>query len=140
MEVYLQPENDGLPVRDAGSWAKAKLDYLARYISVFETSMRQIWSIRHYIDLFAGPGKNCIRDSGEIVLGSPLLALTTSFPFTGCFFAELMPVNADALQRRCKASPHYNRVHTLTGDSNVVVNDIVSQIVRLDRECQQTGL
>jgi len=43
MEDYLFPVDDGLPMRSAGLWAKAKLDYLARYIGVFETSMRQRW-------------------------------------------------------------------------------------------------
>jgi len=33
-------------MREAGAWAKEKLDYLKRYIDVFETSMRQKWSIR----------------------------------------------------------------------------------------------
>lgn len=105
MEEYLLPADDGLPMRPAGSWAKGKLDYLARYIAVFETSMWQKWPIRNYVDLLAGPGKNQIRETGEAVLGSPLLALTTSHPFTGYFFVDLASANAQALTQRCSASP-----------------------------------
>jgi len=41
MQNYLQPEDDGLPMRETGAWAAEKLDYLARYINIFETSMRE---------------------------------------------------------------------------------------------------
>lgn len=37
---YLLPESDGLPTCPSGLWATEKLDYLRRYIDVFETSMR----------------------------------------------------------------------------------------------------
>ena len=74
---YLNPENDGLPLRESGLWALDKLDYLQRYINVLETSMRKKWPRRAYIDLFAGPGKCIDRKTGQIFLGSPLIALTT---------------------------------------------------------------
>jgi len=90
MQRYLEPQDDGLLTRSSGSWAVSKLDYLARYIDVFETSMRQKWAIRNYIDLMAGPGKDRVRDSGAILLGSPLLALVTRYPFTGYFFVDLI--------------------------------------------------
>jgi three-Cys-motif partner protein len=83
MYTYLKPEEDGLLARPSGLWANEKLDYLARYIDVFETSMRGHWSARNYIDLLAGPGKNQMRETGTFTLGSPLLALTTRYPFTG---------------------------------------------------------
>ena len=38
---YLEPENDGLIMRESGPWAATKLDYLKRYINIFETSMRE---------------------------------------------------------------------------------------------------
>ncbi len=40
-ERYLDPQDDGLPIRESGLWASEKLDYLRRYIDVFETSMRK---------------------------------------------------------------------------------------------------
>jgi hypothetical protein len=58
---YLVPEDDGLPMRESGPWAQEKLDYLKRYIDVFETSMRQKWASRNYVDLLSGPGKIRIR-------------------------------------------------------------------------------
>jgi len=119
-------------MRETGAWAAVKLDYLARYINVFETSMRQKWPVRYYVDLLAGPGKNIIRESGTILLGSPLLALTTTYPFTGYFFADLSDENTKALQQRCAASPHSQRVDIRTGDCNDLVNDTVAHIKQDD--------
>ena len=39
MQDYLEPVEDGLPMRKSGPWAKEKLDYLERYTNVFVTSM-----------------------------------------------------------------------------------------------------
>ena len=128
MQSYLEPQDDGLLMRETGAWAAEKLDYLARYIDVFETAMRQKWPVRYYVDLLAGPGKNIVRDSGTILLGSPLLALTATYPFTGYFFADLSDENTKALQQRCAASPHSQRVDIRTGDCNDLVNDIVAYI------------
>ncbi len=92
MSSYLTAEDDSLKMRPAGIWAEEKLDYLTRYINVFETAMRNMWGVRNYIDLLAGPGKNRVRETGEILLGSPLLALTAKYPFTSYFFVDKSPV------------------------------------------------
>ena len=135
MGVYLEPTDDGLPMRDAGSWAEEKLDYLTRYIWAFETSMREKpWRGRYYIDLMAGPGKNRVRETGNILLGSPLLALTTEFPFTRYHFAELDQDYVRALSRRCSESPLSDRVRIHSGDANVVTDEIVREIEASDRQ------
>ena len=128
MHPYLEPEDDGLTMRPAGSWAADKLDYLARYINVFETSMRNKWKVRYYIDLLSGPGKNRVRESGEVLLGSPLIALTTQHPFTHYIFVDNSPENTAALRERCSVSPYADRVTILTGDCNTLVDQIVAQI------------
>jgi three-Cys-motif partner protein len=128
MEAYLQPQDDGLPMRESGPWVAEKLDYLKRYIDVFETSMRKKWSTRHYIDLFAGPGKCVCRKTGLVYLGSPLLALTTEHPFTDYFFADIDPDSISVLQQRCNASPHSTRIRFTGDDANRVARRIVEQI------------
>ena len=133
MQSYLEPRDDGLPMRETGAWVAEKLDYLARYIDVFETAMRRKWPVRNYVDLLAGPGKNIVRDSGAVLLGSPLLALTATYSFTGYFFADLSDENTKALQKRCAASPYSQRVDIRTGDCNDLVNDIVAHIRQDDR-------
>lgn len=133
MCAYLEPREDGLPMRGAGQWALEKLDYLKRYIDVFETSMRGKWRIRNYVDILAGPGKNRIRETGTVVLGSPLLALTTTHPFTGYYFIDADPENIAALRARCDASSSRERVHIYQGDCNVLVDDIVIELRRNEK-------
>jgi three-Cys-motif partner protein len=125
---YLRDVPDGLYTLPAGAWAAEKLDYLRRYIDIFETSMRKKWSQRNYIDLFAGPGKNVVKDTSEVFLGSPLLALTTRFPFTGYYFVNNNPIHIEALKLRCSSSPLFNTVHIYTEDANKIVNTIVDGI------------
>ena len=132
MQAYLKPEADGLAMREAGIWAKAKLDYLARYIDVFETAMRKKWSVRYYIDLLAGPGKNLVRESGEVLLGSPLIALKAKYPFTGYYFVDLSSDMTEALRKRCNSWLNPNLNDSRTGDCNQVVNDIVAIVSRDD--------
>lgn len=128
MHPYLEPEDDGLLMRPAGPWAADKLDYLVRYINAFETAMRNRWAVRYYIDLLSGPGKNRLRESGKILLGSPLIALTTQHPFTHYMFVDNSLGNTQALQERCSASPFKDRVNILTGDCNELVDHIVDRI------------
>jgi three-Cys-motif partner protein len=134
--VYLQPKDDGLFIGEAGPWAKDKLYYLERYLAQFIVAMRSSnlkWRAIHYIDLFAGSGKSRVRRGGEILLGSPLLALTSSKPFDRYFFAESNPDAAVALEMRCRASAQYAKVKIFPGDANSVVDQIAAQIEKIDQ-------
>lgn len=135
MHSYLQPQEDELPMRSSGPWVAEKLDYLGRYINIFETSMRdKLWRRRHYIDLFAGPGKCLVSETGAVHLGSPLLALTTPHPFTDYSFVDKDADNIAALKQRCSVAPVHDRVQYLVGDSNQIVQEIVEHILAIDRE------
>jgi three-Cys-motif partner protein len=139
MEKYLLPENDDLPIRASGVWAKDKLFYLKKYIDTFETSMRNMrWRRRIFIDLFSGPGKCMVDGTHEYFLGSPLLSLTTEYPFTDYFFVDMDNENRDALQIRTSAiGIPKNRIHCLLGDANEKVFDIVNEIKKIDAEFVQ---
>ena len=136
MDKYLLSENDGLLTRPSGKYAKKKLFYLQKYIATFEKSMRdKSWRKRNFIDLFSGPGKCAIRGTKEIVLGSPLLALTTEHPFTDYYFVDLDDKNIEALEIRSQASGiPQDRIHFSTGNANEKVLDIVTEIQNIDNE------
>lgn len=133
MDEYLQPQNDGLPLRSSGQWVAEKLFYLKRYVDMFETSMRQKpWRRRNFIDLFSGPGKCVIQETGEVYLGSPLLALSTEHPFTDYFFVDADRQSIETLKQRCAAAPASVQIHYAVGDSNSEVNRIVDYIRSID--------
>jgi three-Cys-motif partner protein len=126
VQPYLEEQDDGLAFRPAGDWARKKLDYLERYVDIVEKSMHTKHRVRNYIDLLAGPGKNLIRGSKRVLLGSPLLALTTRYVFTNYYFVDSDPTYTEALRRRCDASPFASRVRIWTGDCNSVVDEIAA--------------
>lgn len=128
MSTYLDAVDDGLRTRPSGPWARRKLDYVARYIDIFTTSMHQKSAPRNFIDLEAGPGKNRVRGSSQVLLGSPLLALTSKFPFTNHYFVDNDPANTDALRIRCATSPRFSSVSIATADCNQVVDSVVQHI------------
>lgn len=132
MEKYLLPEDDGLPTRVFGKWTKKKLDYVSRYIYMFETSMKgKSWRQRSYIDLYAGTGKYRTKKDGEIHLGSPLLALTTEYPFTHYYFVESNAKKLNILKQRCQFTAC--KIHFYEGDANLKVKEIVNEIITVDK-------
>jgi three-Cys-motif partner protein len=132
--ILLEAVDDVLPTRQAGQWAKRKLDVLANYIAMSTVAMRKKpWRRRFYIDLQAGPGKNRLRSTGEVFLGSPLLALTKGAGYTDYRFVELDKSCTDALQQRCQGIPAIRQDHIINGDCNIVVDYIVAEIAEIDR-------
>lgn len=89
---------DGLPCRRSGAWAREKLRYLEKYMTIVNTSMKGKWGGRAYIDLLAGPGR-CKDSEGEFD-GSPMVALNQETPFTAHVFVEGHPRLARALRTR----------------------------------------
>jgi len=89
----------------------------------------------NYIDLFAGPGKCFVPETQAIYLGSPLIALSATHPFTDYFFVDLDDDadNTTALRERCNASLLKESVRCDKGDGNVKVHDIVAQILSVDQ-------
>src|SRR5918992_5656567 len=91
---------DGFDARVSGEWAKEKLYYAARYMSIFNGAMRNKWPSRIYIDLLAGPGRCISNETGEEFDGSPILALTLKNPFSDLVFVESSADLAAALRSR----------------------------------------
>jgi len=132
---YLNDLDDGLVMREAGSWAAEKLDYLCRYLNIFTTSMRlKNWRGLHFIDLFSGPGKCKIKKTQQILLGSPLLAIKLKHPFNKYFFVDFDHENIDSLKKRCETSKVAGNIEFFVGDSNQLVKKIVQQIDLIDRQ------
>jgi three-Cys-motif partner protein len=131
---FLECEEDGLHMRDAGPWAAEKLDYLCRYLNAFTVSMHNSpWRKIHYIDLFSGPGKCIVEENRKVLLGSPLLALKLQNPFDKYYFVDSKESILNTLKKRCEDNILSERIEFLNGDGNIVVKDIVDQILEIDK-------
>lgn len=102
--------DDGLPAEEVGNWAKEKHKYLGRYIDITR-AVRQKWlgpngAGATYIDLFSGPGRCRIRDTGEWIDGGVVAAWKMSVksgaPFTQIYIGDLDAVRRDAAVTRLK--------------------------------------
>lgn len=70
-------DDDALPLDEVGAWAKEKHERLRKYVDI-SRSVRRKWvqgsGGATFIDLYSGSGRAIIRDTGEKIDGSPLVA------------------------------------------------------------------
>jgi three-Cys-motif partner protein len=119
--------DDGHVVQCVGEWAdNEKHEYLRRYVEATR-QVRRKFADCGFVDLFAGPGKVRLRDTNEVCDGSPLIALKHEFaPFSKVVLCDLAAENVAALAHR--TAPYPGRVEILTGDANVLIEDIASHL------------
>ena len=76
-------EEDELPIADVGEWALEKHERLKKYVDITRAPRRKYTvptaafpsvAGAAYIDLFSGPGRARVRETGELIDGSPLVA------------------------------------------------------------------
>lgn len=121
----LVSEVDGLVIRKSGPWIKRKYYYLTRYLQIFSVGMKKKWDLV-FIDLFAGPGRCIIEETGEEEEGSALKAL--QYNFTKYIFVEQDRGCLDALKTRCEKSPKHQQITFIEKDCNNAVDDILKEL------------
>lgn len=121
-------EDDGLYMQKIGPWSVSKHRKVAYYASLFSKSMIKKWDCRVYVDLFAGAGKCHVKNTKQIVPGSPLLSLDVEAPFDKYVFCEQSEDSISALQQR--VATHFNdrNVSFVHGDCNECLDAIFQSI------------
>lgn len=120
--------DDGHWVRPVGPWSRDKLYFLSRYLDAFTTSMREKWGSLHYIDLFSGPGVCKIREGGELIDGSPLLAANVNHKFVQLHLCDSDQRCTSSLAARLQMISQPREPDIQTGDANECVHKIVEKI------------
>lgn len=109
-------EDDGIvPIREVGEWTQNKLGILQSYLGPFAKACTSAgrW---YFVDTMAGSGLCRIRESGQILRGSTLIALNVDPPFAGVLSLELERASAEALARR--TAPFGERARVVNADAN----------------------
>jgi len=114
--------SDSLPVRPSGPWIETKHKLLAYYANLFATGMKNKWASRVYLELFSGPGKCLIRDTGREDLGSPLKII--GHEFTKFIFTEMSVPAAEALATRIEPFENSSRTEIWCGDCAEAIEHI----------------
>jgi three-Cys-motif partner protein len=86
-----------------------------RYAEIVGTAMAGKFPALWWVELFAGPGRLLVRDTGKFVDGSPVEALNIRRPFDGYVFADLSLPCVESLRRRVGLAPN---AHVLAGNAN----------------------
>jgi three-Cys-motif partner protein len=116
--------------RVVGDWTREKLrileSYLPAYLSATQSALERI-----YIDAFAGPGTNVLRNSQIVIPGSPLIAVNARAPggarFTRLIFIENKPSLAKELRSHIGGD---RRCEIYDGDVNEVLPRVIRTIHR----------
>jgi three-Cys-motif partner protein len=70
--------DDGLPATEVGIWARDKHNYLRRYVDISRAARKKFLGTGKagatYIDLFSGPGRARVRETGQWIDGSAIAA------------------------------------------------------------------
>ena len=113
--------DDGLPAEEVGVWAKEKHERLRRYLDISRAARKMFLEgpskSGTFIDLFCGPGRACVKKTGEWIDGSAIAAWNISqeggAPFSDIYIADIDEERRGATIERLKRlnAP----VHELTG-------------------------
>jgi three-Cys-motif partner protein len=126
-DSYFQDER-GLWVEKVGPWAKEKQKIITDYVQIASATRRKY---RHcsFIDVFSGPGRSQIRDTGELIDGSPLAAYKqgrSGHPFSSIHISDADPdlLSSAEARLRDESAP----VVPTKGPASVALPRIVSQL------------
>lgn len=125
---------DGLPREIVGAWAKEKHARLAKYVDISH-GVRSRWVGKgnagaSFIDLFAGPGKVRIKDTAEVLNGSPVVAWIESVR-TRTGFTQVHIADADARLIAATQTRLQNEmapVHSEIGTADATVDRVIPKL------------
>jgi three-Cys-motif partner protein len=105
-----------------GPWTEVKLDILRKYAVPYSTIVSANRFHHLYIDAYAAGGSHISRTTGEVVQGSPLIALETKPSFREYHFIDADVTRVDQLRQLTANRPD---VHVYNGDCNqILIRDV----------------
>lgn len=115
---------------DIGPWSEIKLEIIQKYASAYSKILKKRGFYHLYVDAFAGAGQHVSRSTGELVGGSPLVALSVTPPFEEYHFIDIQQTKTQRLARLTADNPN---VHIHTGDCNSLLLEHVFPEVEYHR-------
>jgi three-Cys-motif partner protein len=92
--------NENIALDEIGRWSRCKHAILRDYMVEYAKILARFPSLKPvYVDAFCGAGVAISKESGEIVQGSPLLALNIQPPFHHYHFIDTDGQKTEQLQR-----------------------------------------
>jgi three-Cys-motif partner protein len=110
---------------EVGYWSEIKLEILEKYAKAYSEIMNKRF-YHVYVDAFAGAGKHKSRTSGDMIKGSPSIALDIKPEFREYYFIDIVKEKVAELEIIAANRPE---VHVLEGDCNaILLSDVFPNI------------
>jgi three-Cys-motif partner protein len=126
-------DDDGLPLDEVGPWAKEKHARLRQYIDISREARKKFVEGSGgatYIDLYCGSGRAIVRDTGEKIDSSPLVAFKSArdggAPFSEIHIADVKEEFCRAAEKRLVAVGCTAK--TYVGEAEQTVIQIVKRL------------
>jgi len=104
---------------EIGAWSEIKLEIIRKYAAAYSTILAKQPRLQHiYVDAFCGAGIHISRETGQLVPGSPLVALGVKPRFHEYHFIDLSKTKVLALCEVLKDDP---TVSVYLGDCNDIL-------------------
>lgn len=120
----IHAKDDGLFIHNVHIWSEEKYKLVGGYCDIFTKGMRRHWEKLVYVDLFSGPGYARIKENNNILLSSPLIALSLPQPFDIYIFCDEDENSIKALSNRIERDYPEKEVYYFIGDCNVLIDKI----------------
>jgi three-Cys-motif partner protein len=115
-ETLFGSEDDLVMNEEVGSWSEEKYAQFRNYAQIFTRGMSKRWDSLTYLDLYSGSGLSRVKGTNQILLGSPLIALSIDVPFNRYVFCEKDASKLDALRARVTRDFPNANVQFVLGD------------------------
>ncbi|OGA20889.1 MAG: hypothetical protein A3I02_15525 [Betaproteobacteria bacterium RIFCSPLOWO2_02_FULL_67_26] len=120
---------DNLPASDVGAWTAEKHERLRKYVEASHGARRG-YRYRSYVDLYCGPGRSWIRETGVFIDGSPLVAFDSAGKhgdqFTEILIADAKAEYIGAAESRLRARGA--NVRPFPGEAYAVVDQVIAAL------------
>ena len=127
-------KDDRLFTPEIRPWTVEKYRVVGIFNKIFSTGMKDKWSCRTYIDLFAGAGRGKLKGTNKILAGSPLLALGVPDQYDKYIFCEKDRRNLMDLKARVERLYSDVDVTFVHGDCNQKIDEICGAIPKYSRK------
>jgi three-Cys-motif partner protein len=131
---YFVDPIDGLPVEPVHDWVLEKHARLRRYIDASSGVRKRFvrdWNKRPaFVDLYCGPGRARVDETGEMIAGSALVAAdeaTRTCPFSEIIIADLDASFVSACATRLESAGHTN-VRRFCGPADETAAEVVRSV------------
>ena len=118
-----------MPASEVGAWTEEKHERLRNYV-ISSHGARRGYKNRSYVDLYCGPGRSWVRETGAFIDGSPLVAFDSASKhgdqFTEILVADARPDYLSAADKRLRTRGA--NVQSFSGEAHGIVDQVVAAL------------